>query len=438
MASGGGVNSAGSGLWRGVAVDAALALFVLVTVATAISAQLETDARAVSPVTYLFAIGLAVPMLGRRRWPVAMLLVTVAVLLAYYVVGYPAIGLAVPLSAALYSTAERGRVRWALAVAVGLLVSTTTLRTLQGQDAALLLAYEAPLSATLMAAVILLGDTVRTRRLLEEESRRRAAQEAAEREREAKRRVADERLRIARDLHDVIGHTVAVISVQADVAMEALAEQEIEPASSALAAIRSASREAMGELRGAVGMLREDGAAAPRRPARGTADLERLAEQARAGGLDVDLAVDPDLPVLPVAVAGAAHRIVQESLTNVLRHSGARHVRVALTHEEGYLVVTVRDDGRGAAVDPADAAPVDPAPAGPGLADPAPADPAPADPASGGHDMADQAPAGHGLAGMRERAALLGGWLESGPDPAGGYAVVAHVPVGADAGRAAP
>lgn len=373
-----------------MAVDVALALFVLITVSIAIVARLEPDAREPGPGTYLFALGLALPMLGRRRWPVAMLLATVVILLGYYALGFPAIGLAVPLAAALYSAAEQGRVRWALGVAIGLLVATTALRWSQGQDMALLLAYETPLSATLMAAVIFLGDSVRTRRDLEAELRHRALLEAAEREREAERLLERERLRLARDLHDTIGHTMTVISVQAGVAAEALTAGETAPAVAAVDAIRTANREAMTELRVTLGTLRDPEASAPRQPAVQLADVERLVAPARATGLDVELAVDEDLPALPAAITETAHRIVQEALTNVVRHAQATHVRVQLVAQDEHLQVSITDDGT-------------------------------AKPTAN--------PSGQGLAGMRERALLLGGEFDAGPRPGGGFTVDVRLPL---------
>ena len=370
-------------------MDVALALFVLVTVSIAIVARLEPDARDIGPGTYLFAIGLALPMLGRRRWPVAMLLATVVILLGYYALGFPAIGLAVPLAAALYSAAEQGRLRWALGVAIGLLVATTTLRWAQGQNMALLLAYEVPLSTTLMAAVIFLGDSVRTRRHLEAELRHRAVLEAAERERAAERLLERERLRLARDLHDTIGHTMTVIGVQAGVAAEALAAGETPPAAAAVDAIRAANREAMTELRVTLGTLRDREVPAPREPLAQLADIERLVDQARATGLDVELAAD-DLPTLPTAISETAHRVVQEALTNVLRHARATRARVQLAAQDEQLLVSITDDGT--------AAP-------------------------------EPNPSGQGLAGMRERALLLGGEFDAGPRPDGGFAVEVRLPL---------
>lgn len=372
-----------------MAVDVALALFVLVTVSIAIVARLEPDAREPGPGTYLFALGLALPMLGRRRWPVAMLLATVVILLGYYALGFPAIGLAVPLAAALYSAAEQGRLRWALGVAIGLLVATTTLRWSQGQDMALLLAYETPLSLTLMAAVIFLGDSVRTRRDLEAELRHRAVLEAAERAREAERLLERERLRLARDLHDTIGHTMTVIGVQAGVAAEALAAGETPSAATAVDAIRTANREAMTELRATLGTLRDPETPAPRQPAARLADIERLVAQARATGLEVELAMD-DLPALPTAISETAHRIVQESLTNVLRHARATQARVQLAVRDEHLLVSITDDG---------------------TAEPEPK------------------PSGRGLAGMRERTLLLGGEFNAGPRSDGGFAVDVRLPL---------
>jgi signal transduction histidine kinase len=373
-----------------MAVDIGLGLFVLVTTSIAMLARLEPDARDAGWPMYLFALGLAAPLLWRRRWPVAVLLVTVAVLLGYYAWGFPAIGLAVPLAAALFSTAEQGRLGWAIGTSLGLLVATTALRWAQGQDLTLLLAYETPLSATLMAAVVFLGDSIRSRQALVGEFQRRVESQAEQRRLAAEQLAERERLRLARDLHDTIGHTMTVIGVQAAVAAEALDAAEIAGAQTAVAAIRSASRDSMAELRAALGQLRDPGATPARQPAPDLSGLPALAEQARTAGLRVDLSVEETLPDLPSALARTIHRVVQESLTNVLRHAQATQVSIQLARDGQELRLSVRDNGTGGPV------------------------------AAGS--------SGQGLAGMRERVGLLGGSCQAGRR-ADGFEVEVRLPV---------
>ncbi|MFK0170722.1 sensor histidine kinase [Streptomyces sp. NPDC090306] len=210
----------------------------------------------------------------------------------------------------------------------------------------------------------------------------------AERAQAARRRADEERLRIARELHDVLAHSISVINVQAGVGL-ALLDDDPEQARSALTTIKSASKEALDEVRQVLDRLRAPGDA-PRAPAPGLDRLAELAAQARAAGLSVE--VEGEVPRLSPGADLAAFRIVQEALTNVVRHSGSRHARVRVDYDadRSSLRLRVDDDG----------------------------------PATG----ADAGGSGNGLAGMRERAAALGGTIEAGPRPDGGYRVLAVLP----------
>jgi signal transduction histidine kinase len=248
--------------------------------------------------------------------------------------------------------------------------------------------------ASLLVTLLLLGDAVRSRRAWQSEVRERLARADAEREREASRRVEQERLRIARELHDVMAHTISVISVQAGVAADVL-DDAPDAARQALGEIRTASREAMAELQATVGVLREgDGQAAPRAPTPGLGQLDDLLEAARRGGLRVETVVAGQPRPLPPAIDLTAYRILQESLTNVARHARATTATVAVRYEPDGVVLEVCDDGRGAAA------------------------------------RADSGQGGYGLAGMAERAAAVGGRLEAGPGPAGGFRVWSSLPAG--------
>ncbi|GES33378.1 histidine kinase [Streptomyces angustmyceticus] len=246
-----------------------------------------------------------------------------------------------------------------------------------------------------VVAVVALSELARVRR--EQLARARAERAAAER-----RRADEERLRIARELHDVLAHSISVINVQAGMGL-ALLDSDPEQARSALTTIKDASKEALGEVRQVLDTLRAPGDA-PRSPAPGLDRLPELTEQARSAGLAVEVTTEGAPATLAPGTDLAAFRIVQEALTNVVRHSGSRTARVLLIHAPGALEIRVDDDG------PATAAAVGPA---------------------GG---------GNGLVGMRERAAALGGTVEAGPRPDGGFRVRARIPLPGtpDPGRAGP
>jgi signal transduction histidine kinase len=245
-----------------------------------------------------------------------------------------------------------------------------------------------------VGGALLLGGSVRGRRAERAAMEERARRLAESREEEARRRVAEERVRIARDLHDSVAHSLASFSVQAGVGAHVLDERP-EDARAALLAIKHASGDALAELRATLGMLRS-GEAAPREPTAGLDRLPSLVESSRAAGLPVDVVIEGDVRPLPPAVDTAAFRIVQESLTNVIRHAGPARATVAVRHGDGGVEIEVTDDGRGA---------VD------------------------GNAGADGGGGGHGLAGMRERVVLLGGDLFAGTRRSGGYRVRVRLPL---------
>jgi signal transduction histidine kinase len=219
----------------------------------------------------------------------------------------------------------------------------------------------------------------------------RASATRASREIDRRRRQSEERLRVARDLHDVIGHNISLINVQASMGLD-LMDSQPEQARAALGAIKSASKEALEELRTMLMTLRREDDAAPRSPAPGLDRLPELIELTKAAGLSVDIEVVADLPRLPAAVHLAAYRIIQESLTNAARHAGPARVTVRVTCDDADVHVEVADDGK-----------------------------SPANGAAMG--------TGSGIAGMRERAAALGGDLDAGFRDDGGFRVSARLPV---------
>jgi signal transduction histidine kinase len=207
-----------------------------------------------------------------------------------------------------------------------------------------------------------------------------------------RRRQSEERLRVARDLHDVIGHNISLINVQASMGLD-LMDSQPEQARAALSAIKSASKEALEELRTMLTTLRQDDDAAPRSPAPGLDRLPELIELTTAAGLSVEVEVAGKAPPLPAAVQLAAYRIIQESLTNVARHAGRARVMVRLSYDDAAVHVEIDDDGK--------------VPSGEGSA----------------------IGTGSGITGMRERAAALGGDLSAGFRHGGGFRVSARLPV---------
>ncbi|WP_413450399.1 sensor histidine kinase [Georgenia phoenicis] len=370
-------------------VDAVLAMGMALVVAIVIIADLAGTSRS-EPAAYLFASGFGALVLARRRAPVAVLAVTVLGIFVYYSLGLPPIGIALPAVAALYSAAEVGRTWWAVGAGVVLVSVAAYFRIREGMPAAYLLSYDLLTNVALVAAAVALGVSVRDRRAIRAHEERVRALIAAEHAREAERRLQEERIRIARDLHDVVGHTISVIAVHGSVAAEAIGRDDA-TAARAVDRIRQVSSETMRELRSTVKLLRSPAAQAER-DAVGLAGIPGLVAAAHNAGLDVDLELDVDPGRLDGAIESAAYRIVQESLTNVIRHSGGRHARVVARITDGRLLISVTDDGHGTA-------------------------------ASRGH-----ATGGQGILGMRERAALLGGSLQTHDGDQGGFVVRADLP----------
>jgi signal transduction histidine kinase len=339
-----------------------------------------------TPSAALVLVGLACLVLAwRRRWPVTVLGISVAAATVYTLLGYLNGAVLVAPMIAVYTVACLTDVRRAVAYGLGTLavlgsasIAVNPLGPFGG--GVVILPF-------MTAVVVVAGIAVANRRAYVESIRDRAEQDA-------RRRIDEERLRIARELHDVVAHTMATINVQAGVAAHVLSTRP-EVVADSLQAIKTASKEGLRELRAILNVLRQADDADPTQPAPGTAQLETLITGARRAGLDTTLTVTGEPVPLPAAVDLAAYRIVQESLTNAIRHAGPATAAVSLGYDRAELRIEVTDTGRG------------PAPSGNG---------------SDSHG-------GHGLAGMRERAATVGGSLETGPGPAGGFRVAARLPV---------
>jgi signal transduction histidine kinase len=222
------------------------------------------------------------------------------------------------------------------------------------------------------------------------EARERAARAEREREERARRAVSDERARIARELHDVVGHSVSVMTVQASAVRRLLREHQ-EKEREALEVVEQTGREALAEMRRMVGVLRRPEEAPALAPQPSLQHLDRLVAHAREAGLPVELRLEGTPKPLPTGVDLTAYRLVQEGLTNALKHAQAQHAEVVVRYDDGYVELTVSDDGRGV---------------------------------GGGGDGG-----GHGLVGMRERVSVYGGELETGPLAEGGFRLRARLPI---------
>ncbi|MFD5872856.1 histidine kinase [Streptomyces sp. NPDC060322] len=383
-----------------LAFDAGLAVVVLACMVCASFTEPNPGhgrpvfgARVPEPSSVLLMVLGAAALVLRRRRPMAVLVVTGLLSVVEFLLMDPPAPVVMSAVIALFTVAARTDrpTTWR----VGLL-------TMGGLAMAAMVAGPTPwysqenlgvLAWTGLAGAA--GDAVRSRRAFIDAIRERAERAERTREEEARRRVAEERLRIARDLHDVVAHHIALVNVQAGVAAHVM-DKRPDQAKEALAHVREASRSALNELRTTVGLLRQTGdPEAPTEPAPGLAVLETLVGTFRNAGLPVEVAcTDPDSP-LPAAVDLAAYRIIQEALTNVRKHAGAgAKAEVSVVRVGETAEVTVLDDGRGAGPLPA------------------------------------QADSGrHGLIGMRERVTALGGTLTAGPRYGGGFRVHAILPV---------
>jgi signal transduction histidine kinase len=330
-------------------------------------------------------------LVWRRRWPLPVLVVTLGAAEAYLRISAgQEVVLAAPLIA-LYTVADRSPRRLAPIVAILAVVTFVGLHAMvaPARSWSLLGAQNIALAA-LGALAVAAGEGSRNRRAYTAVLEERARRAEQDRDAEARRRVAEERLRIARDVHDTVGHHIALINVQAGVAAHELDDRP-EQSRQALTTIRQISRAALADVRATIGLLRQPGdPPAPTEPILGLAGLDELLGSLDRAGLSVQHHTEgAELP-LPPAVDLTAYRIIQEALTNVRKHAGTARAVVHISHRPDELRIIVDDDG-------------------------------PAPPADNGD--------GHGLVGMRERVAAVGGSLTAGPKPGGGFRVAATLPL---------
>ena len=379
-------------MWLPTRVDAAIALGTTALMIVAVWTGTAPDERfSDKPVSTLLLLPVGLSLAFRRHAPfVVAFVVATGHLLETAVTGTfsqtPALALCIAIT--LYSLGAHTTLRKAL-IGGGLVAATLQLKGIIAEPSG---PDESPFVALfwwlLCLSLVGLGVLVRSQRR-SSDLQREAREHEAERTAHERAVVAEERQRIARELHDVVSHNVSATILQAGAAEELL-KTDPERAGMALRSIQDMGREAIGEMRRMLGILRADGAPGPAPPQPRLSDLGALVERAGGSGIDARLVIEGDVAELAPGLELSAYRIVQEALTNVAKHAAASKVVVSVRYGESDLEVVVHDDGAGATV------------------------------ADG---------TGHGLVGIRERVELLGGELWNGPARNGGYTVRTRVPV---------
>jgi signal transduction histidine kinase len=405
---------AGSFPLRVVTQDVVLALFVTVMQVQGTVARVAAEG-APRPLTDFGNLGFALLVVSglivavRRRWPVSVFVTTALASLVYFGFDFPDGPGWLGLFVGLYTLTAYGDGRRSLVIAgvgTGVLAIGWLFAAADIEPRAAIGWVFFRIGASVMSAA--LGESVRSRRVIAAEAQERAELAERTREEEARARVDAERLRIAREVHDTVAHAIAIINIQSGVTAHVL-DKRPERAREALQAIEQTSSRALREMRAILGVLRDDNDG--RVPHPGLGQIDELTAKARDAGLDVTLEATSPATPLPSAVGSAAYRILQESITNVIRHVGPTRVKVALNPGIDVLEIHVTNEGRRAA--PGDD----------------PADPhVPAQhPTS--NSTGSSAKPGRGILGMRERCQLLGGEFDAGPTPGGGFEVTARLPL---------
>jgi signal transduction histidine kinase len=375
---------------RSLAFDVAVALC-----ATGVELGSVVDGGgAASPLSIALAVLAGGALVARRSAPLVVLATTLAAAAAIVALGDEPAGVAGGI--ALYTTAaicER-RVSLAALVPTAAIAAGLSAATADSEGRHASAVFGATVAVLLVVGVWSLGAYVQTRRRYTRALEERAAHAEREREQQALIAVHEERASIARELHDIVAHSVSVMLVGVRGARDVL-RSSADVADETLARVETSGEQSLAELRRILALLREPGHGAESRPQPSLAELEELVEGYRDAGLPVRLEVIGEPEPLPGGVELSVYRIVQEALTNVLRHSHPTRVTVTLAFRGSRLEVEVVDDGTRA--------------------------------------ERDGATTGHGIVGMRERVALLGGELETGGRTGGGYRVAARLPIGGDA-----
>lgn len=389
-----------------VVLDRVLPVVALVLTLTAVVSSVHRSQGQGAGMEQLGWSWLLAPALGgllllRRHAPAAVLVASVVLVIGYYATGRPAIGLELPLVAAFFSTAQQGRWRAAWVVGVVALAVAYGYRIGVAEQGLLgLLGLDLMTSVVVIAGAIGAGEGMRLH-VAERDARLERLRLQQELVEEGLRSsVQAERQALARDVHDVVGHSVAVVATQASVAADALGEaggaqpapRDLDAARAAVRVARRTSQEALREMRASVRLLAGEDEQS-RLPAPTLDQLEALAARFDGTDLEVVLTRPQQWPQVSAAAGSTAYRVVQEALTNVVRHSTARRVRVTVRPDGDELAVEVVDDGRPRAT-------------------------------------GEGAGGGTGVRGLRDRVGMLGGRVSAGPEPQGGYAVRARLPLG--------
>jgi signal transduction histidine kinase len=371
------------------------ALVVVAAAGAVLEFVLGRDSEDAPTVPLAFSIAAALAMtldlLLRRQFPFGALAATAILASAVSFID----GRIVPYSAAVFLTVIAASFLFGLlkdrrqAIAgLAIMTAATAIVTRNDPDGAL---GDAIFTTLLFSVVWLAGFVFASKREEAREAEERAVRLELEREAEARAAVAEERARIARELHDVVGHSVSVMTVQAS-GVRRLLKPDQEREREALLVVEQTGREALAEMRRLVGVLRRPEEAPALAPQPSLEHVGRLVDQARESGLPVELRIEGEATQLPAGLDLTAYRLVQEGLTNAIKHANATRAEVVVRYGDGEVELLVSDDGTG-------------------MSD------------------GDVESGGHGLVGMRERVAVFGGELEAGPHPNGGYALRARLPL---------
>ncbi|GAA2617745.1 histidine kinase [Actinomadura fulvescens] len=362
-------------------------MLVAVAVAVPVTVPFAT-APEVTPLGVVLNYGTIVPLIWRRRAPFAVALIVATFAMLVLAHHRPGQMLQYGMLVTIYTLADLGRRRWQRWGFISVLVVTTPPSSLLIKDND---AGEFMFTLLLPVSAFLLGTLARTARERSDALMERSVRLEREREADAARAAAEERARIARDMHDVLAHAVSIMVVQAE-AGPVVVRTDPDQAERAFDAIADAGRDAMTQLRRMLGVLKEEQDVGVRTPQPTVTALPDLLEQVRCTDLRVELRVTGEPCALPADADTAAYRIVQEALTNTVKHAAASAATVLLRWQDDELEITVTDDGRG-------------------------------------QDATDGwRRGGDGLIGIRERAVACGGEAEAGPMPDGGFRVIARLP----------
>lgn len=367
----------------------ALVLAALQPIGVALVAGHQSSSRHLDALGYLLMVASGLVLVTRRGYPVATFAAAFVSTMAFVLIGYPGGPFWLPLIITFGTLVLRGRRLIAYAgLVAGYLVAIWLTKLIHDQAVD---GWQSWGIAAWLFALLLISEVIRSRRAFVNASRQQAVDEQRRAAEQARREASEDRLRIARDLHDVLAHSISLINVQAGVALE-LMDERPEQARTALAAIKQTSRDALVDVHSVLGQLREPDEQAPRAPAPSLDDVEELVARAGSAGMTVRTRVVGSSVPLPTPVQSVAYRIVQEALTNVARHAGPVQVDITLSYAPDRLDVEVVNQ-----------------------------------PGSRTNDAS--AGSGSGIRGMRERAAVLGGEVSAGPLRDGRFRLLARLPL---------